>query len=166
MNKEYIETFNTCITMIETIDLYIRDISEENIEDYMDFFPFIDEDDIMLYKDIDKNLILSYTRGIFLKKQPKFKNKKDLFYRVIVSYILALKIISDCSIYKPYSFILEMLREFDDLGKISKSLESNENDEYIIKNLIKIEWDIVIKCNFFINNDIGIDKYNDDKVKI
>jgi len=29
------------IDMIEIIDFYIRDISEENIDDYMDFFPFL-----------------------------------------------------------------------------------------------------------------------------
>jgi len=150
MNKKYSETFQTCMSMIETIDVYIRDISEENIDDYMNFFPFIDEDDISLYKDIDKSLILAYTTGIFLKtKDSVFNNNKDLFYKIMVCYILALKIISDCNIYKPYTFILEMLREFDDLGKISKSLITNKKDLDIIKKLMKIELEIVIKCNYF-----------------
>ena len=157
MNKKYSETFKTSIDMIEIIDFYIRDISEENIDDYMDFFPFIDDDDIMLYKDIDRKLILSYTRGIFLKiNKTTFKNRKELFYMMIVCYILSLKIISDCTLYKPYTFILEILREFDDLGKISRSLRINDNDRHIIKKLIKIELDIVIKCDYFI--DKGKDK--------
>jgi len=151
MNKENSETFKICMSMIETIDIYIRDITEENIDDYMDFYPFIDNDDIALYKDIDKELILGYTKEIFLKiKQDKFNNK-ELFCNLIVCYILSLKIISDCSIYKPYTFILEMLREFDDLGKISSSLISSKRDRRMIKKMKKIEWDIFIKCNFFTN---------------
>lgn len=152
MNKENFETFKTCISMLETIDVYIRDITEENIDDYMDFYPFIDNDDIILYKDIDKELILGYTKGIFLKiKQDVFKSKEELFCEIIVCYILSLKIISDCVIYKPYTFILEMLREFDDLGKISNSLRSNKRDKDMIKKMKKIEWDIFSKCDFFTN---------------
>jgi hypothetical protein len=156
--------------MLDKIDTYIRNISEENIEEYSDFYPFIDEDDIKLYKDIDKDLILGYSKGIFLKVDEKEKkenknlsliiNKKSLFCKIIVSYILSLKIICDSVLYKPYSFILEILREFDEfdefdnLGKISNSLKIKENDESIIKKLKKLEWDILIKCNFFNNEDV------------
>jgi hypothetical protein len=148
MNKKI---FDTCISMIETVDVYIREISEENIDDYMDFFPFIDEDDIKLYKDIDKDMIMLYTTELFFKTEQSFDNKEELFYKAIICYILSLKIISDCAIHKPYTFILEMLREFDDLEKISYSLKTNKKDKQIVKKLIKMETDIIIKCNYFTN---------------
>jgi hypothetical protein len=151
MNKKYSETFETCMLILEKIDLYIRDFSEENIDEYM-YFPFIDEEDIFLYKDIDKDLILSYTRDIFSKtKQTSFKNIEELFYKVISCYILSIKIISDCTLYKPYTFILETLRDFDDLGKISKSLKKNNKD--IVKKIMKIELDTIVKCEYFIDKD-------------
>ena len=150
--KSYSQTFNTCIEMLEIIDIYIREISEENIKDYTDFYPFIDIQDILIYKDIDKDLILGYTKGIFLKiNENIIANKETIFYKFIVSYILSLKIICDSTLYKPYSFILEMLREFHDLGKISKSLKKGKNDKNVIKKLKELEWDILIKCDFFVN---------------
>lgn len=149
--KDFEKTFELCISMLETIDVYIRHIDEDSIEDYMDFYPFIDEHDIMLYKEMDKNFILGYTKGIFLKSKD-IKTKEEMFYKFLVSYILAIRYLTDCTVYKPYSFALEMLREFDDLGKISKKLIKDNKDKDIVKELSKLEWNTIVECNFFIES--------------
>jgi hypothetical protein len=141
----------TCISFIENIDTYIRNIDVENIDMYDDFYPFVDKDDILLYKDIDKETIMSYTFGILFESKISSNKKENIFYAYIASYILAIKLLSDCSLFRAYSFSLDMLREFDDLSKISKKLLNDYNDDKIIEKIKKVEWYILKQNNFFTN---------------
>jgi hypothetical protein len=143
MNAEY---FKYCISIIESIDTYIREIDTSNIDDYEDFYPFIDEDDILLYKDVDKEVLINYTVGIFLKSKIDSKKKSDIFFTIAASYMLSIKYITDCNVYKGYNFIIDFLTEFSDLIGIS---ELNIDNKKILKKLINLEWNILNKINFF-----------------
>jgi hypothetical protein len=143
MNTEY---FKYCISVIESIDAYIREIDTSNIDDYDDFYPFVDEDDILLYKDVDKEVLINYTVSIFLKSEIDSKKKSDIFLTIVASYMLSIKYITDCSVYRGYNFIIDFLTEFNDLIYIS---EFNIDNKKILKKLINLEWNILNKINFF-----------------
>jgi hypothetical protein len=144
-------TIDICMSMIEHIDSFIRNTEAHDLGD---FHPFIDEHDINIYKDIDKNTIISYTYGIFFKTNVNSK-KINIFYTFLISYMLSVKLLTDCVLYKPYSFCLNMLREFDDLSKISNKLYrySEYGNQKIIEKLKKTEWIILEKNNFFSQKD-------------
>ena len=57
MNKKY---FHSCISVIKTIDSYIRSIEEKDIDDYEDFYPFIDYNDIVCLIIADKTKKSTY----------------------------------------------------------------------------------------------------------
>jgi hypothetical protein len=146
INKEY---FYKNLTIIETIDTYIREIDILHINDYDDFYPLIDEQDISLYKDIDKDMIMNYTIGILLTSNIYLNKKNEMLYLFIVSYILTLKYISDCSLYKPYTFCFEFIKEL----RVDKedNYEYNEYYEYnrYIKKVERIERKILKNIDFF-----------------
>jgi len=149
MNTEY---FRKSLLMIETIDSYIREIDTTNIDYYDDFYPFIDEDDISLYKDVDKDVIINYTVGIFLKSGMESKKKVDIFLIMVTSYILSIKYITDCTLYKGYNFIINFLREFND-----DVIDINDRDidnKKMVNKMMKLEWIILNKINFFTKNEI------------
>lgn len=144
MNKN----FQKNLTIIETIDSYIREIDTININDYDNFYPFFDVTDILLYKDINKDVIIGYTVGILLTSNISnvLDNKKEMLYFFITSYILTLKYISDCSLYKPYTFCFEFIKE----------LRIDEENKYkykkYIKNVLGLERKILKNIDFFNKN--------------
>lgn len=141
------EEFKNCISFIQTIDSYIRDIDTDNIDDYEDFYPFINKDDINLYKDVDRKIIFNYTLKTALNSRLDISNKNNVFYIIIVSYILTIKYLTDCCLYKPYTFLLDFIREFD---LKDFSCEEARNP---LKKMIKIESRILDNNNFFSKND-------------
>ena len=137
MNKE---NFDKCICVIKTIDSYIRSINEKNIDEYEDLYPFIDYNDISLYKDTDTTTILNYTVGIILKSN---LDLKDLQSISIVSYILTVKYITDCCVYKPYTFLINFFTEILE-EKIVK-----ENRKKFVEQSMKMERKILKNINYF-----------------
>jgi len=146
------EAFNSCFSFIKVVDNYIRDIDTNNIEEYQDFFPFIDETDISLYKDLDKSVIMQYTIGIFLNSKLDIENKDNILYVFIASYILAIKYLTDCCLYKPYSFIVDFIVEFE-LDTI-RELMKDIRDKSCMKKMLRIESRILYNNNFFSKNEI------------
>lgn len=138
--------FHNCIFVIKTVDSYIRSIEEKDIDNYEDFYPFIDYNDISLYKDIDRTTILNYTVGIILNSDLDLKNSKNLEVISIVSYILTLKYITDCCIYKPYSFLIDFITEI-----INK--EPIKDKKKFIKQAIRLERKILQNINYFSKNE-------------
>ena len=106
MNKE---SFDKYIGIIKVIDSYIRSIDQTNIDKYEEFYPFIDYDDILLYKDVERTTIINYTVGIILKSDLDLRNDKNMFFVSMVSFILTIKYMTDCSVYKPYSFFIDFV---------------------------------------------------------
>lgn len=137
MNKE---NFDKCICVIKTIDSYIRSINEKNIDEYEDLYPFIDYNDISLYKDTDTTTILNYTVGIILKSNLHLKNLQSIS---IVSYILTVKYITDCCVYKPYTFLINFFTEILE-EKIVK-----ENRKKFVEQSMKMERKILKNINYF-----------------
>lgn len=146
------EAFNSCFSFIKVVDNYIREIDTNHIEEYDDFFPFIDETDISLYKDLDKCVIMQYTIGIFLNSKLDIENKDNILYVFIASYILAIKYLTDCCLYKPYSFIVEFIEEFE-LDTIRELMKDIRNGSYM-KKMLRIESRILYNNNFFSKNEI------------
>lgn len=149
MNKE---VFDKCIYVVKTIDAYIRSIDENNIDEYDDFYPFTDYNDISLYKDIDKTTIINYTVGIILKSDLDLKNDKNMFFVSIVSYILTIKYITDCSLYKPYTFFLNFLKELE-LTETPLESKIDKNKKIILEKIIKLERIILDNINYFCKNE-------------
>ena len=146
------EAFDNCFSFIKVIDNYIRDIDIDRIEEYQDFFPFIDDADISLYKDTDKSVIIQYTIGIFLNSKLDFENKDNILYIFITSYILSIKYLTDCCLYKPYSFIVDFIDEFE-LDNIRK-LMTDDRYESCMKKMLRIERRILYNIDFFSKNEI------------
>lgn len=146
------EIFNNCFAFINAVENYIRDIDINHIEEYDDFFPFIDKTDISLYKDIEKSVIIQFTLGIFLNSKLDIENKDNILYVFIASYILAIKYLTDCCLYKPYSFIVDFIVEFelDNIRKLMKDIR----DKSCMKKILKIESRILHNNNFFSKNEI------------
>jgi hypothetical protein len=158
------EIFNTCLSFIKILDNYIREIDIKNIDEYEDFFPFINESDISLYKDIEKSVIIQYTIGIFLNSKLDIENRDNILYIFIVSYILSVKYITDCAIYKPYSFIIDFIEEFEidnvrELLTREREEEQKEKKRYkkdtnYMRKMMGIERRILYNNDFFSKNEI------------
>jgi hypothetical protein len=154
------KNFNLSISLVKSIDTYIRNIDLSNIDDYQEYYPFISEIDILLYNDIDKSSIINYTISIMLSSKIDIKNQENILYVCIVSYILSLKYISDCAIYKPYSFLINFIEDFafEDIRNILfykyKKYKYNKAYKKILKRMIKIESKILSNTNFFSKNEI------------
>ena len=147
------EFYSLCISMIENIDIYLR--QNNDIEEYDDFHPFINEEDFILYRDFDFETISSLTLSIFSKIIPDINkvvlnsnNKQTIFYLIIASYVLFIKYYTDCSADSSYSIIIDILRELDDISKISKKFKNRSHDKDIVKKLIDFEWFILNTLNF------------------
>lgn len=123
--------FESYMDKIKHIDIYLR----HTYSDDNDFTLFCDEDDFSLYNDIDQEELLNKTRNMIMNVCSSLKkrlNKPNLFFIFVVCYVINIKFYSDCYIPKPYSFILEMLKKFDDISFI-------ENNKKALKSMIKIE---------------------------
>ncbi len=145
---KYEDFYEECLSFIRTVDTYLREITEDNLEDYEEFHPFVDEEDILLYRSLDESDIIDMTTSLFLKSNLNIKKKELMFYAFICSYVLVLKYHTDCTLYKAYSCIIEILRSFEDLVSVSKLLANSSNDKTIIKNLMNMEWKILNNVEF------------------
>lgn len=145
MNKKY---FHSCISVIKTIDSYIRSIEEKDIDDYEDFYPFIDYNDISLYKDVDRDTIINYTVGIILKSNLDLKNIKNIQSISMVSYILTIKYITDCCVYKPYTFFIDFFTQVINNGEMKE-----DDKKSFIKKAMRLETRILQNINYFSKNE-------------
>lgn len=144
MNKT---EFHSFIYVIKTIDSYIRSIEEKDIDDYEDFYPFIDYNDISLYKDVDKETIINYTVGIILKSNLDLKNVENIQSIFMVSYILTIKYITDCCVYKPYTFFIDFFIKVINNGEMKYDRKS------FIKKAMRLETRILQNLNYFSKNE-------------
>jgi hypothetical protein len=131
-NFEYI--FELYFEKIKHIDVYLR-YAYYDFEN--DFTPFIDCDDFELYNSIEEEKLLKKVREMvmMLSSYKCYKNKTWLFYTFIACYILIVKFWTDCYLVKPYTFVLNMLEEFDDISFV-------KNKKKALKSIIKLEKDI------------------------
>ena len=145
------EVFYKCINIIDYIESYIRSIKRKNINKYKDFYPFIDYEDLSLYKDIDKKIVIDYTVGIILKSDLDLSVSKNLILVSIASYVLTIKYITDCSAYKPYSFLFDFIRKID-ITNIFVDNMGNNKKKYLT-NIIKLERRLLDNINYFSKNE-------------
>jgi len=131
-NFEYI--FELYFEKIKHIDVYLR-YAYYDFEN--DFTPFIDDDDFELYNSIDEEKLLNKVREMvmMLSSYKSYKKKTWLFYTFIACYILIVKFWADCYLIKPYTFVLHMLEEFDDISFV-------KNKKKALTSIIKLEKDI------------------------
>lgn len=148
MNKE---SFDKYIGIIKLIDSYIRSIDQDNIDKYEEFYPFIDYDDILLYQDVERTTIINYTVGIILKSELDLKNDKNMFFVSMVSFILTIKYMTDCSVYKPYSFFIDFVRELNSVETIENNIGNNKTK--FIQKIIRLERRLLNNINYFCKNE-------------
>ena len=119
--------FNMSFDFIKTIDSFYRDTDEV----YKTLF--IDNDDIIIYRDND-NDILEYTKMLMKRilSEKKINNLDKMLHYMIVCYIISIKFYTDCFISRPYSNIIDLL--------------DNENIE--LEYLISIEKYILKKFDY------------------
>jgi len=133
-NFEYI--FEVYFEKIKHIDVYLRH-AYYDFEN--DFTPFIDNDEFELYNALDEEKLFLKVREMVMNlsccKSYKKIKKTWLFYTFITCYILTVKFWTDCYLIKPYSFILNMLEEFDDISFIKDKKKA-------LTSIIKLEKDI------------------------
>jgi hypothetical protein len=145
MNKDI---FDEYISIIKTVDYYLRSIDPNNIGYYQNFYPFIDDQDISLYNDTDKTMVLNFTVGIILKSKMDISNRTTSILIFIVSYILTLKYLTDCTLYKPYSFFRDFILEISDI-----KYKIIHNKKEYLKKMIKIERRILNNINYFVKQN-------------
>ena len=119
--------FNMSFDFIKTIDSFYKDTDEV----YKTLF--IDNDDIIIYRDND-NDILEYTKMLMKRilSEKKINNLDKMLHYMIVCYIISIKFYTDCFISRPYSNIIDLL--------------DNENIE--LEYLISIEKYILKKFDY------------------
>ena len=104
---------------------------------------------------------MQYTIGIFLNSKLDIENRDNILYIFIVSYILSVKYITDCAIYKPYSFIIDFIEEFeiDNVRELLTREEQKEKKRYkkdtnYMRKMTGIERRILYNNDFFSKNEI------------
>lgn len=127
IQEEDMEKIKNCIDILTNIDVYLK-----NRETYDENF-FFDENDHQLYKDADN--VIDNTKVLVsnVLSKIKYKNIEELINIIVVCYILSIKFHTDCVIYKPYTFVCNIL----------------EFDEKNVKNMVKVEKRVLNELNFF-----------------
>lgn len=134
--KDFEYTFELFFEKIKHVDVYLRH-AYYDIEN--DFTPFFNDEEFELYNSIDEEKLLNRVRDMVMilfntNKNCKM-NKEKLFYTFISCYIIIVKYWADCYLVKPYSFVLDMLEEFDDISFV-------KNKKKALTTIIKLEKDI------------------------
>ena len=111
--------FQKTFDFIETIDSFYKETKD------IEFTPFINKNDIEIYRDHNT---LQYTK-LLIKRILKRKNINHptiLLHYMIVCYILSIKVYTDCFISsKPYTYIINLLDM--DIIKLSQLITLEEN---------------------------------------
>jgi hypothetical protein len=111
--------FQKTFDFIKTIDSFYKETKD------IEFTPFVDKNDIEIYRDHNT---LQYTK-LLIKRILKRKNinhPTTLLHYMIVCYILSIKVYTDCFISsKPYTYIIQLLDM--DIIKLSQLITLEEN---------------------------------------
>jgi hypothetical protein len=101
MTKEK-EIYNNSFFLLKNIHNFYN-----NCNNNIKYTFFIDHDDFIIFK--DNNDILNYTEKLSKKIIKKNNDYEETLYILIVCYVLCIKYYTDCSIYKIYSNIINLL---------------------------------------------------------
>jgi hypothetical protein len=136
--KDFEYTFELFFEKIKHVDVYLRHAYYDTEND---FTPFFNDEEFELYNSIDEEKLLNRVREMVMtlfnmnaNKNSKMKND-TLLYTFISCYIIIVKYWADCCLVKPYSFVLDMLEEFDDISFV-------KNKKKALSTIIKLEKEI------------------------
>ena len=111
--------FQKTFDFIETIDSFYKETKD------IEFTPFINKNDIEIYRDHNT---LQYTKLLIKRilKRKSINHPITLLHYMIVCYILSIKVYTDCFISsKPYTYIINLLDM--DIIKLSQLITLEEN---------------------------------------